>query len=63
MLTPACACRERLGAIEHSHTRTHGSYSDAYLKLIWRKNPAYLKVLEAICMHGAGGEGELDPLQ
>jgi hypothetical protein len=23
------------------------------------KNPPRLKVLEAVCMHGAGGEGEL----
>ena len=63
MLTAACAARERIGAIERSHTHAHGSYSDAYLKLIWRENRAYLKVLEAVCMHGAGGEGELDPLQ
>jgi hypothetical protein len=63
MLTAACARRELLGAIERSRTSMHGTYSDAYLKLIWRKNPHHLKVLEAVCMHGAGGEGELDPLQ
>jgi uncharacterized protein YjiS (DUF1127 family) len=42
--------------------RAHGWHSHAHLKLTSRKNPPYLKVLEAVCMHGAGGEGELETL-
>src|SRR5262249_36335036 len=59
-LTRACARRERLGAIERRLTRAHGWHSHGHLKLNSRKNPPYLKVLEAVCMHGAGGEGELE---
>jgi uncharacterized protein YjiS (DUF1127 family) len=36
----------------------HGWHSHAHLKLNSRKNPPHLKVMEAVCMHGAGGEGE-----
>jgi uncharacterized protein YjiS (DUF1127 family) len=63
LLTPPCANCERFSAIEHPDALAHGSYSDGILKLIWMKNPPHLKVLEAVGMHGAGGEGERDPLQ
>ena len=55
-ITATCARRDRLGAIA-------ACASHAYLKRISMKNPEAAKVLVAATIHGAGGEGELDPLQ
>src|SRR5262249_17007593 len=60
-LTRACARREGLSAIERACMRAHGWHSHGHLKLTSRKNRTHLKVLEAVCMHCAGGEGELEP--